>query len=83
MSKYFVYSYNMNVNEYFNDRNSAIQFMEEIIDEINEVSCKKSPKKPKRETARKQSLSNSFYRNYCLYFIGRDSCSIAIFKIIL
>ena len=32
-----------------------------LIDEINEVSCKKSPKKPKRETARKQSLSNSFY----------------------
>ena len=34
--RFFVYSYNMNVNEYFNDRNSAIQFMEEIIDEINE-----------------------------------------------
>ena len=30
----------MNVIEYFNDRNSAIQFMEEIIDEINEdITC--------------------------------------------
>jgi len=36
MSKYFVYSYDMGINDYFNDKNSALEFVEEIINGINE-----------------------------------------------
>ena len=35
--RFFVYSYNMGINEYFYDRDSAIEYVEEIVRNITDV----------------------------------------------